>query len=172
MTETGSGTTEEECRVLGATDDVTGILLVREVGGRLVGVMDICKGRWMKNALTASPGISDLRESCRQKLGEALRQPGPECARVAGVRSLKLGAFANYLPALASYRELGFVEEGRLKGEVILDGQAVDEILRARWLLDPWDTLLSHRRSLPPSFERAEPWLTPRSSTVTRQCLS
>ncbi len=56
---------------------------------------------------------------------------GIEWARDVGVRRLKLGVFETNERALALYRKLGFVEEGRLKGEVVLDGKPVDEILMA-----------------------------------------
>jgi RimJ/RimL family protein N-acetyltransferase len=54
--------------------------------------------------------------------------------RTSGVRKLTLGVFATNEVALRLYRRLGFPEEGRLRGQVILDGVPVDEILMALWL--------------------------------------
>jgi len=55
-------------------------------------------------------------------------------ARSVGIRKLTLGVFASNTPAVALYRKLGFAQEGRSRGQVILRGRPVDELLMALWL--------------------------------------
>ncbi|MDE2046596.1 MAG: GNAT family N-acetyltransferase, partial [Thermoplasmata archaeon] len=51
-----------------------------------------------------------------------------------GIRKLKLRVFATNQRAQKLYRALGFVEEARLRGEVIIEGRVVDDVLMALWL--------------------------------------
>jgi RimJ/RimL family protein N-acetyltransferase len=108
--------------------------LVAEVGGEVVGGGNFTRGRWSKNAHTADLGVAIRAEFRGQGLGDALMRSGIEWARSVGIRKLKLGVFATNERAIALYRKLGFVEEARLQGEVVLDGRPVDELLMALWL--------------------------------------
>lgn len=105
--------------------------LVAEIDGRVVGGADFHRGRWVKNAHTAELGVAVRKEWRGLGLGEALLRAGQEWARGLGVRKLKLAVFATNERALRLYRKLGFVEEGRLRGDVILDGRPVDTLLMA-----------------------------------------
>ncbi len=108
--------------------------LVAVVEGAVVGGGNFLRGKWAKNAHTASLGVSVRRAFRGLGLGEAIMRAGIEWAQGLGIRKLTLGVFATNGPALALYQKLGFVEEGRLRGEVLLQGVPVDEILMARWL--------------------------------------
>jgi RimJ/RimL family protein N-acetyltransferase len=108
--------------------------LVAEVDGRVVGGADFRRGRWEKNAHTGELGLALRKEWRGRGLGEALLREGISWARASGIRKLKLGVFATNTAAIALYRKLGFQEEARLKGEVILNGAPADEVLMALWL--------------------------------------
>jgi RimJ/RimL family protein N-acetyltransferase len=108
--------------------------LVAEVGGAVVGGGNFTRGKWSKNAHTADLGVAIRAEFRGLGLGEAVMRAGIEWARDVGIRKLKLGVFATNDRAIALYRKLGFVEEARLRGEVELDGRAVDELLMVLWL--------------------------------------
>ncbi len=110
------------------------IWLAAEVEGRVVGGADYHRSRHLKNAHTAQLGIAILREYRGLGLGRAMMETGIDWARRVGVRKLKLRVFATNERAIALYQKLGFVEEARLKDEVILEGKPVDEILMAVWL--------------------------------------
>ena len=56
---------------------------------------------------------------------------GIEWAKSVGITRLRLSVFQTNERAIALHRKLGIVEEGRLNGEVILDGRPVDELLMA-----------------------------------------
>lgn len=108
--------------------------LVAEVDSKVVGGANFRRGNWSKNAHTADSGAAIRKEYRGLGIGEALMRAGLEWAQSVGIRKLKLGVFATNDRAIALYRKLGFVEEARLKGEVILDGRPVDEILMALWI--------------------------------------
>jgi RimJ/RimL family protein N-acetyltransferase len=112
-------------------DPTSTLWLVGELEGKVVAGADFHRGIHSKNAHTASLGVAVRREFRGLGFGEALMRAGTEWARSVGVTRLKLGVFATNRPALSLYQKLGFVEEGRLKGEVILDGRPVDEVLMA-----------------------------------------
>jgi ribosomal protein S18 acetylase RimI-like enzyme len=88
----------------------------------------------VKNAHTAQLGVAVRKDARGLGLGTALMKAGIGWARSVGVRKLTLGVFASNDRAVRLYRGLGFVEEGRLRGQVILGGVPVDELLMALWV--------------------------------------
>ncbi len=134
MTESFARPVDEIRRQFREADPRAALWLVAELDGRVVGGANFLRGRWSKNAHTADLGVALLPDARGRGIGEALLREGIEWARSVGIRKLKLGVFASNDRALALYRKLGFVEEARLKGEVVLDGRATDEVLMALWL--------------------------------------
>jgi RimJ/RimL family protein N-acetyltransferase len=134
MTERLALTPEEERRKLLEFDGSRGLYLVAEIDGRLVGSATFARGAQVKNAHTASVGVAILEEARGVGLGAALLRAGTDWARSVGVRKLTLGVFATNERALRLYRRLGYQEEGRLRGQVILGGVPVDELLMALWV--------------------------------------
>ncbi len=134
MTESFSRTVEEIRDQFRDSDPNSALWLVAEVDGRAIGGATFLRGRWTKNAHTADLGVSLLAEFRGLRIGDDLMREGIEWARRVGVRKLKLGVFASNERAVRLYRRLGFVEEGRLRGEVMLDGRSDDELLMALWL--------------------------------------
>lgn len=115
-------------------DPAFDLWLAAEVEGQIVGGADFRRSRHSKHSHAAELGIAILREFRGLGLGRAMLEAGIDWAKSVGVRKLKLGVFATNDRALALYRKLGFIEEARLKGEVILDDKPVDEVLMALWL--------------------------------------
>jgi RimJ/RimL family protein N-acetyltransferase len=134
MTEKFTRTVEEIRKQFQEDAPPTTLWLAAEVDGRLVGGANFSRGGPSKNAHTASLGVTVRKEFRGLGLGEAMMQAGIAWARSVGVAKLKLGVFATNTSAIALYHKLGFVEEGRLKNEVILEGRPVDELLMARFL--------------------------------------
>jgi hypothetical protein len=134
MTEKMRYTVPEEREYLGKIDGHTAVFLVATLNGTLVGSMDITRGNETKNAHTASVGIAIRKDLRGLGLGKAMMEAGIRWARSVGIHKLTLGVFASNERALAFYRGLGFTEEGRLRGQVLLEGRPVDELLMALWL--------------------------------------
>ena len=127
-------TIEEERRTLGTADGRQSVFFVAEIGGQLAGMITLARGRWAKDAHQAEFGMS-CRPDCRGiGLGTALLKRGLEWATSAGVRKLCLEVFATNERAIKLYRKMGFEEEGRRKGQYMIDGALVDEVLMAKWL--------------------------------------
>jgi RimJ/RimL family protein N-acetyltransferase len=134
MTERLLKTPKEERSVFRRADGESGLYLVAVIGGEIVGSADVERGRHSKDRHTASLGIALRRDARGVGLGLAMMQRMIAWARSVGIRKLTLGVFASNAPAVALYRKLGFAQEGRLKGQVILRRKPVDELLMALWL--------------------------------------
>lgn len=115
-------------------DGRRGLLLVATLADRLVGSADFRRGEQAKNAHVAQLGIALQPEVRGQGLGRAMMEEGVEWARSVGIRKLFLGVFSTNERAIALYRSLGFEEEGRLRGQVLLRGVPADLLLMSRWL--------------------------------------
>ncbi|MGB6442371.1 MAG: GNAT family N-acetyltransferase, partial [Thermoplasmata archaeon] len=131
MTEKFTRTPEEIRTQFRDNDPWFALWLVADVGATVVGGASFRRGVASKNAHSADLGVSVRKEFRGLGLGEAMMRTGMEWARSVGVTRLRLGVFATNATAIALYRKLGFVEEGRLRGEVILHGGPVDEVLMA-----------------------------------------
>jgi ribosomal protein S18 acetylase RimI-like enzyme len=71
-----------------------------------------------------------------RRIGRALVEAGVAAARDRGARRLTLRVLAGNAPARALYESCGFVVEGVQRGEFLLDGRYVDDVLMARDLTD------------------------------------
>lgn len=125
---------EEEQEWIKGFDGLASLLLVAEHDGKVVGSADIRRGAQTKSAHVAQLGIALGRDFRGQGLGRAILEDLVAWARNVGVRKVTLIVFATNLRAIALYRSLGFVEEGRLRGHVILRGIPDDEVLMSRWI--------------------------------------
>ena len=124
----------EEEEWISGFDGVSKLLIVAVVDNTLVGGADIRRGPQVKNAHVAELGIA-LGKSVRgQGLGRAMMEAMLDWGRSAGIRKLFLGVFSTNERAIALYGALGFEVEGRLKGQVILDGLPADLLLMSRWI--------------------------------------
>ena len=129
MTERLGMTRDEEAELIRKLDVRRSLFLVALVDRKLVASADIERGKWAKNAHTARLGISVRKPVRGLGLGRAVLEDLLRWAKSEGVRKVTLEVFATNTGAISLYREMGFVEEARLRGQVILAGQPVDEIV-------------------------------------------
>jgi len=134
LRERATWTLEEERRTLSSADGRDAVFLIAEIDGQLSGLLNVARGRSPKNAHVAEFGMSCHPECRRIGLGTALLERALDWARSVGIRKMNLEVFASNSGAIALYRKMGFEEEGRRRGEFIIDGVPVDGILMARWL--------------------------------------
>lgn len=127
-------TTDEMRMEIAKADTVSALRLVAEVDGRMVAFNGYSRGTWSKNSHTGSLAIYIHKEFRSISVGQAVMRVGIDWARKVGIKKLTLGVFATNERAFNLYRKLGFAEEGRLKGEVIINGEPVDELLMTLWL--------------------------------------
>ena len=134
LRERATWTLDQERATLAAADGRQAVFLVAEISGHLSGMIHIARGQWAKDAHLAELGMSCLPDCRRVGLGTALLSRGIEWGRTVGVTKLTLEVFASNEGAIALYRRAGFIEEARLKGQYVIDGQPVDSLLMAQWL--------------------------------------
>lgn len=112
--------------------------LVAELHGRVVGYVRLVRPTpLLSNAhvrqvqglavATAARGLGVGRTLVRAAIAESRRQ---------GARRLTLRVLGHNTPARALYEAEGFVVEGVLPGEFLIDGVFVDDVLMGRSLLD------------------------------------
>lgn len=131
MTERFARTLDEVRRQFDQADPRSELWLSAEIDGEVVGGADFRRGGASKNSHVASLGVAIRKEYRGLGLGKAMMTAGIEWARNVGVTKLRLGVFATNDAAVRLYRKFGFVEEGCLRGEVILLGRPVDEMVMA-----------------------------------------
>ena len=73
----------------------------------------------------------------RRGVATALLDAAARKAELAGAKRLTLRVFATNSAALALYEEFGFEREGALRGEFLIGGEYVDDVLMALELPRP-----------------------------------
>ena len=105
-------------------------------GPELVGTIDFHGGSRRRTAHAGEFGLVVRRSHGGQGLGGRLLDALLGWARAAeGVRKVRLRVRADNAGAIALYRARGFVEEGRLRAELLIDGEPMDVLLMA-WFAD------------------------------------
>ena len=111
-------------------------MLVAEEGGEIVGYVAL--GR--PTRLESNRHVADIRGLAvapahqGRGLGRALVQAALAAARERGARRVTLRVLAPNTAARALYESCGFVVEGVLRDEFLIDGRYVDDVLMARAL--------------------------------------
>ncbi|MER5436422.1 GNAT family N-acetyltransferase [Streptomyces sp. NPDC002588] len=110
--------------------------LVAESGARLVGYLRLVPPTPLAaNAhVRQIQGLAVSDEARGQGVGRALLRAAVETAREHGARRITLRVLAHNTPARKLYESEGFVVEGVLPEEMLLDGRYVDDILMGRRL--------------------------------------
>jgi ribosomal protein S18 acetylase RimI-like enzyme len=109
-------------------------MLVAEEGGEIVGYVAL--GR--PTRLESNQHVADIRGLAvapghqGRGLGRALVQAALAAARSRGARKVTLRVLGPNTAARALYESCGFVVEGVLRDEFLLEGRYVDDVLMAR----------------------------------------
>ena len=113
------------------------ILLCADVERRIVGFAGAEASKYRRLAHHAQFGLVVLKEFWSQGVGRKLCEYIEEWGRSEGMRKIYLRVFAHNDRAIALYNSLGYVEEGRLKGDVLRgDGTYGDTIIMAKFLVE------------------------------------
>lgn len=121
-------------RIADSLADDTGLTLVAELGGAVVGNLNLrpdthpCSGHvlWL--------GMSVAREARRVGIGGALLEAAAAWAAGTGAERLVLGVFPENRRAVAFYERHGFVREGLRRRQYRRGDEYHDEMLMARSL--------------------------------------
>jgi len=106
------------------------LLICAEVEGRIAALCGARQNGFRRYAHQAEVGITVYKVYWGLGLGRALTQFVIDWAPTVGLRKLGLRVFEDNHKAIALYRSLGFVEEGRIKDDVLrVDGRYSDTIV-------------------------------------------
>jgi L-amino acid N-acyltransferase YncA len=124
-------TTEEQRRYLASLSDREAVHVAIADSGLVVGcqTLDLYSPVLRSMAHVAQLGTFILPSWRGRGVGAALFHTTRRFALSAGYRKLVIQVRASNAPALSFYQRLGFVECGRLGGQVVIDGREDDEIL-------------------------------------------
>lgn len=108
-------------------------LFVARARHQVIGVVEIQPGAFRRNRHVGHLEVI-VREDWRGKgVGRALMTRVLDWAQTSALSKIALAVYAHNLPAIALYRSLGFVEEGRRVDEYAFpDGTLRDDLLMAR----------------------------------------
>lgn len=108
--------------------------LVALHGGRVVGHIVVSREQHPVTRHVATLAVAVAPEHRGRGIGTALLREGIDWARGHGVDKLLLSVYPHNDAAIALYRALGFVQEGRLARHSRTPYGDVDEILMAIWI--------------------------------------
>jgi ribosomal protein S18 acetylase RimI-like enzyme len=110
--------------------------LVADIDGRIAGYLRIeAATRLPENAhVLVVNGFAVHPDLRRHGIGSLLLQAAGDHARAAGARKLTLRVLSSNRGAIALYAQRGFTREGVLRGEFLIEGDYVDDVLMAKFL--------------------------------------
>jgi ribosomal protein S18 acetylase RimI-like enzyme len=108
-------------------------VLVAEAGGSVTGYVALGHATPLESNrhVVYMRGLAVAAEHQRRGVGRALVEAAVAAARERGARRLTLRVLGPNTAARALYESCGFVVEGVLRGEFLLDGRYVDDVLMA-----------------------------------------
>jgi RimJ/RimL family protein N-acetyltransferase len=118
-----------ESRFIKALLKAGSYLAVAEHEKRVVGYCRLERHLASKRDHTAEIAMAILKDYRNIGIGAALTQLGIDWAKTTDLHKLHLAVFATNIAAIALYKKLSFIEEGRRKEQICIDGQYIDEIL-------------------------------------------
>lgn len=108
--------------------------IVAEVDGAVAGHIQVRRGALAKVRHTASLGIALAPPYRNMGIGPRMMAAAEAWARQVGVKKLHLGVFATNDRARRMYERLGYQVEGVQKGQFLIRGTYVDDVLMGKWL--------------------------------------
>ncbi|MDA8206848.1 MAG: GNAT family N-acetyltransferase [Thermaerobacter sp.] len=127
-------TAEQESQLIGQRNADLQCILVAEQESHIAGSLEMIRGATKKNHHTAIFGMALFPAYRGRGMGRGLLSTAEAWALSVGVEKISLAVFASNAAAIHLYERMGYVEEGRRKGQYLIRGALVDEIWMARWL--------------------------------------
>ncbi len=109
-------------------------VFVAETPAGLVGRLSIARDSGLQSHHVCELGLMVAASERRRGIGTALIEEALKWARASGITKLELHVFPHNEPAIALYRKLGFIEEGRRQRHYRIGGHYVDAVLMALYL--------------------------------------
>ena len=128
-------TKEEEVEWI-QTQKLEGLILVAEVEGKIVGMLNFRLSPRKQFSHTGMFGMSIQEKYTNKGIGSALLKRLLEWAETdERVEKISLEVFSNNLRAIQLYKKFGFKEEGRMHKKVKFGpNEYVDQIVMGKWI--------------------------------------
>lgn len=110
------------------------LTLVCESGSRVVGVLTFQRGMHKKSRHTAILGIAISKGFRHRGIGTKMMEIALSWGKKAGVKKVNLEVFSSNVNAVNAYMKLGFQIEGYKKGQFLIDGEYVDDVLMTYYI--------------------------------------
>jgi len=114
-------------------DDTSSVLYVAEVGGRVVGQLDVRISMFPKARHVANIGIAIVMAFRGLGIGRALIERSFAWMNARRVEKATLEVFASNERAIALYQKMGFEVEAVRKRHYKIRGAYVDDLMMAKW---------------------------------------
>lgn len=105
------------------------LTLVCDYSGKIVGVLTLQRGIHRKSRHTGTLGIAVSKGYRHSGIGTNMINVALKWAKEAGIRKINLEVFSTNTNAIEAYKKIGFYIEGSRKGQFIIDGKYVDDVL-------------------------------------------
>jgi RimJ/RimL family protein N-acetyltransferase len=109
-------------------------VIVAEIGGELVGYVQLTGGSHRRNRATAQVVLGVQGAASGQGIGGGLLREASGWASAHGLHRLELTVMAHNKRAIELYQRSGFRAEGRRKECLIVGGEYVDELFMAAFV--------------------------------------
>jgi len=134
LTERLTHSAKREREWIRSFDDLSSVLYVAEVGGRVVGQVDVRIPTFEKARHVANLGIAIVGAFRGLGIGRALMERALAWMKLRRVEKATLEVFASNERALALYRKMGFEVEAVRKRHYKIRGEYVDDVMMVKWL--------------------------------------
>lgn len=114
-----------------AQSDETGVFLKAVMSGKIVAVGHVERPKKKRSKHNGELGVSVLKKYWSLGIGSLIMDELINWSRQVGITRIHLKVNAENHRAIKLYEHLGFVEEGRLKKEKLIDGKYYDTLIMA-----------------------------------------
>lgn len=115
-------------------DRADGLRLVAEEDGEIVGFLVVRRRASKRIRHRADFVIGVLRRAWGRGIGTSMLETLEDWAQEQGVWRLELAVMAHNERAIQLYEKFGYAQEGVKRSAIVINGQAVDEIIMAKLL--------------------------------------
>jgi RimJ/RimL family protein N-acetyltransferase len=123
----GRSIEQEEEFIVNVQDKENALFIIAEINGKIVGNLNFSGGPRQRNAHVGEFGVSVLKEYWGKGIGEELIKYLISWSKNSGIiRKINLRVRIDNRRGISLYKKLGFLEEGVLKRDYLIDGEFYD----------------------------------------------
>lgn len=126
----GRSVEQEEEFIVNALNKENALFIIAEVNGKVIGNLNFSGGQRERTAHVGEFGVSILKEYWANGIGEKLIKYLINWSRHSGIiRKINLRVRTDNTRGISLYKKLGFLEEGIIKRDFLINGEFYDSLL-------------------------------------------